>query len=62
MIDNSSVYTLSGYLRDMGAEPRNAGVVEDDPDAIAARINAALTASDMVIYDGARRWAIMTGR
>jgi molybdopterin molybdotransferase len=52
MIYNSNVYTLSGYLRDMGAEPYNAGIVEDDPDAIASRINAALEASDMVITTG----------
>jgi molybdopterin molybdotransferase len=52
MIYNSNVYTLSGYLRDMGAEPYNGGVVEDDPDAIAARIAAALEVSDMVITTG----------
>lgn len=52
MIYNSNVYTLSGYLRDMGAVPQNAGVVEDDPDVIADRISAALEASDMVITTG----------
>ncbi len=52
MIYNSNVYTLSGYLRDMGAEPYSAGVVEDDPDAIASKITAALDASDMVITTG----------
>jgi molybdopterin molybdotransferase len=52
MIYNSNVYTLSGYLRDMGAQPMNAGVVEDDPNAIAARIGDALRASDMVITTG----------
>ncbi len=51
-IYNSNVFTLSGYLRDMGAEAHNAGVVEDDPDAIAEKISAALRASDMVITTG----------
>ena len=51
-IYNSNVYTLSGYLRDQGAEAKNAGVVEDDPDVIARRIGQALDASDMVITTG----------
>ncbi|SHH78095.1 molybdopterin molybdotransferase [Sporobacter termitidis DSM 10068] len=52
MIYNSNVYTLSGYLRDMGAAPKNAGVVPDLPDAIADRISAALRESDMVVTTG----------
>ncbi|NLA86422.1 MAG: molybdopterin molybdotransferase MoeA, partial [Clostridiales bacterium] len=52
MIYNSNVYTLSGYLRDAGAEPVNAGVVEADPNVIAERINAALLSSDMVVTTG----------
>ncbi len=52
MIYNSNVYTLGGYLRDMGVLPQNAGVVADDPDIIAERISAALKASDMVITTG----------
>lgn len=52
MIYNSNVYTLSGYLRDAGAEPYNDGVVEDDPDRIAHRLKKALEASDMVITTG----------
>ncbi len=51
-IYNSNVYTLSGYLCDMGAEAANAGVVEDDPDVIAARMSKALEAADMVITTG----------
>ena len=51
-IYNSNVYTLSGYLRDLGADARNAGVVEDDPDAIAERIGRALETSDLVITTG----------
>ncbi len=51
-IYNSNVYTLGGYLRDLGARALNAGVVEDDPDAIAERIGRALEASDMVITTG----------
>jgi molybdopterin molybdotransferase len=42
----------SGDLRDLGARALNAGVVEDDPDAIAERIGRALEASDMVITTG----------
>ncbi|NLT13066.1 MAG: molybdopterin molybdotransferase MoeA [Clostridiales bacterium] len=52
MIYNSNVYTLSGYLKDMGAEPHNAGIAVDDPDVIAAGISAALRSSDMVITTG----------
>ena len=51
-IYNSNVFTLSGYLRDLGAEAQNAGVVEDDPDMIAERIGKALQVSDMVITTG----------
>ncbi len=51
-IYNSNVYTLSAYLRAIGAEPANGGIVDDDPDAIAARISDALAASDMVITTG----------
>jgi molybdopterin molybdotransferase len=52
MIYNSNVYTLSGYLTEFGAETKNAGVVVDDPDAIAERIGAALESADMVITTG----------
>lgn len=52
MIYNSNVYTLSGYLQELGAATRNAGVVEDDPDAIAGKIGAALQNADMVITTG----------
>lgn len=52
MIYNSNVYTLSGYLKDMGTVPLNAGIVEDDPEVIAAGISAALRMSDMVITTG----------
>jgi molybdopterin molybdotransferase len=52
MIYNSNVYTLSGYLKDMGTVPLNAGIVEDDPEVIAAGISAALSTSDMVITTG----------
>lgn len=51
-IYNSNVYTLSAYLRAMGAEPTNGGIVPDDPDVIAARIGEALSVSDMVITTG----------
>jgi molybdopterin molybdotransferase len=52
MIYNSNVYTLCGYLRDLGADPVNAGVVMDDPDAIAGKIGDELMHSDMVITTG----------
>ncbi len=52
MIYNSNVYTLSGYLRDMGALPINAGIVKDDPDSIAEKIGCALEVADMVITTG----------
>ncbi|MDD6188083.1 MAG: molybdopterin molybdotransferase MoeA [Clostridiales bacterium] len=51
-IYNSNVYTLSAYLRAMGAEPVNGGIVPDDPDAISARISEALETSDMIITTG----------
>jgi molybdopterin molybdotransferase len=52
MIYNSNVHTLCGYLRDMGAEPRNGGVVMDEPGVIARRIQEALDVSDLVITTG----------
>lgn len=52
MIYNSNVYTLSGYLRDMGTVPQNAGVAKDDPDEIANKIGAALQTADMVMTTG----------
>lgn len=51
-IYNSNVYTLSAYLRAMGAEPVNGGIVPDDPDAISTRISEALETSDMIITTG----------
>lgn len=51
-IYNSNVYTLSSYLRAMGAEPLNGGIAPDDPCAISARISKALENSDMVITTG----------
>jgi molybdopterin molybdotransferase len=51
-IYNSSVFTLSGYLREAGVDAWNAGVARDDPDEIAARISTALAQSDVVITTG----------
>jgi len=51
-IYNSNVYTLSGYLTQMGALPRNAGIVEDNPERIADKIGQALETADMVITTG----------
>lgn len=52
MIYNSNAYTLSGYLRNLGLFTQNAGIVNDDPDAIADRVSIALKSSDMVITTG----------
>jgi molybdopterin molybdotransferase len=65
MIYNSNVYTLSGYLHEMGASALNAGVVPDDPDEIARRIGAALEKSDMVVTTGGASvgdydWAVVS--
>jgi len=51
-IYNSNVFTLTGYLREQGMDAYNAGVVDDDPDAIAQRIKEALAVSDIVITTG----------
>ena len=51
-IYNSNVYTLSGYLKGQGMDVYNAGVVDDDPEAIAERIKAAIAVSDIVITTG----------
>lgn len=52
MIYNSNAYTLSGYLSNLGLLTQNAGIVSDDPDAIADRVSKALKSSDMVITTG----------
>ena len=51
-IYNSNVYTISSYLRAIGAEAVNGGVAPDEPDEISARISDALRDSDMVITTG----------
>jgi len=51
-IYNSNVHTLSAYLTQIGAAPRNGGVVSDVPEFIARRIEEALWDSDMVITTG----------
>ena len=51
-IYNSNVYTLSGYLSQMGADAINCGTAPDEPEAIAARIKTELETSDMVITTG----------
>lgn len=51
-IYNSNVYTISSYLRAMGAEPVHGGIVADDPTDISERIAEALESSDMVITTG----------
>ena len=51
-IYNSSVYTLAGYLREMGVETLNFGVAKDSLDEIAERIKAALEVADIVFTTG----------
>ena len=51
-IYNSNYYTLSGYLRSLGAHPVYGGVVKDEPAAISKRIGELLETSDMVITTG----------
>ena len=51
-IYNSNAFTLSGYLRGLGIDAYNAGRVDDDIDAIAQRISAALEDSDIVVTTG----------
>jgi molybdopterin molybdotransferase len=52
MIYNSSVFTLTGYLAKMGVDAVNGGVVRDDADEIAAKIESALSRYDLVITTG----------
>ena len=51
-IYNSSVFTLTGYLRQFGAVVQNCGVVRDDAAEIAERIRIALADNDLVITTG----------
>jgi len=51
-IYNSSAYMLAGYLAHHGAVPYSAGIVEDEPERIAAKIGQALEKSDMVVTTG----------
>ncbi|NLL39348.1 MAG: molybdopterin molybdotransferase MoeA [Clostridiales bacterium] len=51
-IYNSNVYTLMGYLRNMGMLAHNGGTVDDDPELIASAITQALEKSDVVITTG----------
>lgn len=51
-IYNSNVYTLMGYLNNIGMQPVNGGTVEDDPGLISSAIISALKRSDAVITTG----------
>ena len=51
-IYNSNVYTLCGMLAAEGTLPRDGGTVEDDPHAIAAAIENALSCADIVVTTG----------
>lgn len=51
-IYNSNVYTISAYLRGMGAECENGGSLPDEPEAIAAAISKGLDECDMVVTTG----------
>ncbi len=69
-IYNSNGTTLCALLRMLGAEPQNAGILPDDPYAIAAEISARLETADLVIttggasvgeFDYARSAAVLAG-
>ncbi|NLV16592.1 MAG: molybdopterin molybdotransferase MoeA [Syntrophomonadaceae bacterium] len=51
-IYNCNFYTISSYLRNIGAIPLNGGIVPDNPDMTADRLQTALDNSDMVITTG----------
>ena len=52
MIYNSNIFTLQGYLANMGAVFKDGGLVGDDERVIAARVRAELAMADMVITTG----------
>ena len=51
-IRDSNSWTLSGLVREAGAEPRMFGIVPDDRDAIKAVLDEALASCDMVVSAG----------
>lgn len=51
-IYNSSMYTLQGFLSNMGADFVDGGIVTDDVDLINTRISEQLEISDMLITTG----------
>ena len=51
-IYNSSMYTLQGFISNMGANYTDGGIVPDDVDAINARIEEQLDVADMIITTG----------
>jgi molybdopterin molybdotransferase len=51
-IYNSNIYTLNGYLQEIGVRVQNAGVVSDNADAIAQKIEEILPGCDLVITTG----------
>lgn len=51
-IYSTNFHTLSGILREAGAVPENAGIVPDEPAAIADRICRGIEGADMVLMTG----------
>ena len=51
-IYNSSMYTLQGYIKDIGADFLDGGIAEDDPAKIVAAIESVYDDSDMIITTG----------
>ncbi len=51
-IRDINTYTLSGLVREAGAEPRSFGIVKDDYDSLQSGIDQALAVSDMVLVSG----------
>lgn len=51
-IYNSNVFTVGGFIRELGAEVTKAGTVPDELDAISARIAALMAECDLVVTTG----------
>jgi molybdopterin molybdotransferase len=48
-VRDSTAVALAALVRDAGGEPRHAGIVPDDPDALAATLRGALDGSDVLV-------------
>jgi molybdopterin molybdotransferase len=48
-VRDSTAVALAALVREAGGEPRHAGIVPDDPDALAATLRGALDGSDVLV-------------